>query len=359
MPFRLLVTTALLATLAPVATARADWVVSGAGFGHGAGMSQWGAYGMAQQGAGYRRILGHYYRGTRIENVGGRTVRILLRDAAESVPFSGAVRIGGRRADAGRRYTATRLPGRRVRVRGVGRFAAPLVLRGGDRGLKLRGRYRGTLELSPHGPRGLAVVNALPIDAYIQGVVPGEMPSSFDMEALKVQAVAARSYALTTDAGVALFDQYNDTRSQVYLGIDSETARTNRAVRATAGEILTHRGKAAVTYYSSSSGGQTESVEFAFGGAEPVAYLRSVADPADSVSPYFRWAVRFTQSAMQRRLRGIVRGRFRGIRVVATGRSPRVVTAEVVGSRGRERVSGPTIRERLDLRSTWFRVKRR
>jgi stage II sporulation protein D len=361
---RVIPVAAVLAALVPAAPAHAagGWVVRGAGFGHGVGMSQYGAHGMAQEGAGYRRILGHYYRGTAIENVGGRTIRVLLLDGESSVPFRGAVRIGGRKAEPGRTYTARRLPGRRVIVRAgrrlVGRFPAPLVLRGEDAGLKLRGRYRGTFEISPHGERGLAVVNALPIDPYVQGVVAGEMPSSFDSEALKVQAVAARTYALTTDAGGDLFDQYRDIRSQVYLGITGETARTNRAVRATAGEILTFRGAPAVTYYSSTSGGRTENVENAFPGASPVGYLRSVPDPADRISPYHRWAVRFSRRGLERRLRGIVRGRFRGVRIVRRGRSPRVVTAEVVGSRGRRRVHGNVIRERLELRSTWFRFEK-
>ena len=184
------------------------------------------------------------------------------------------------------------------------------------------------------------------------------MPSSWDRGALKVQAVAARSYALTTDAGGELFDQYPDTRSQVYRGVAGETARSNAAVTGTAGEFLTHDGRAAVTYYSSTSGGQTENVEHAFPGGTPTPYLRSVQDPADRISPYHRWSARFTGAQLQRRLRGIVRGRFRGVRVVRTGVSPRVVTAEVVGSRGRARVHGSVIRDRLGLRSTWFRFER-
>jgi stage II sporulation protein D len=360
---------AAIALPAPAAAAQSgEWVVRGAGFGHGVGMSQYGAYGMAQEGAGYRRILAHYYRGTRIDNVGGRTIRVLLRETRGTASFSGAVRVGGRRADAGRRYTARRIPGRRVAIRGLGRFRAPLVVRGGGAGVRLHGRgmngvadgrYRGTLELSPHGPRSLAVVNALPVDLYVQGVVAGEMPSSWDLEALKAQAVTARTYSQTTDAGGDLFDQYPDTRSQVYRGVVGETARSNSAVRATGGEVLTYRGQPAVTYYFSTSGGQTESVEYGFPGGTPTGYLRSVQDPADRISPYHRWAVRFSRRALQRRLRGILRGRFRGVRVVAVGRSPRVVTAEVVGSRGRTRVHGSVIRDRLDLRSTWFRFARR
>jgi stage II sporulation protein D len=365
---QMLISTALLAVTAPAAHAQ-DWVVRGAGFGHGVGMSQYGAYGMAQAGAGYRRILAHYYRGTAIDNVGGRTVRVILRDAERGrLSFSNAARVGGRRADPLRRYTARRLPGRRVHVRGIGRFRAPLVVRGGSGGVRMTGRamngvsdgrYRGTIELSPHGPKALAAVNALPIDLYVMGVVAGEMPSSWDLEALKAQAVTARTYSQTTDAGGDLYDQYPDTRSQVYKGVAGETSRSNAAVRGTRGEILTYRGRAAVTYYSSTSGGQTESVEYGFPGGTPTAYLRSVQDPADRISPYHRWAVRFSRRTLQRRLRGIVRGRFRGVRVVRRGVSPRVVTAEVVGSGGRRRVHGSVIRDRLGLRSTWFRFGRR
>ena len=366
-----LVLLAALALLpaAPAAGQDRDWVVRGAGFGHGVGMSQYGAYGMAQQGAGYRRILAHYYRGTRIDNVSGRTIRVILRDAERGrLSFSNAARVGGRRADPLRRYTARRLAGRRVHVRGIGRFTAPLLVRGGSGGVRLTGRamngvsdgrYRGAMELSPHGPRALAAVNALPVDLYVMGVVAGEMPSSWDLEALKAQAITARTYSQTTDAGGDLFDQYPDTRSQVYRGVAGETSRSNAAVRGTAGEVLTHRGRPAVTYYFSTSGGQTENVEYGFPGGAPTAYLRSVQDPADRISPYHRWAVRFTRRALERRLRGIVRGRFRGVRAVAVGRSPRVVAAEVVGSKGRRRVHGSVIRDRLGLRSTWFEFARR
>ena len=366
-PPALILAAACAASLAPAAHA-AEWVVAGAGFGHGVGLSQYGAYGLAQQGAGYRRILGHYYRGVSMTNVGGRTIRVLLREGASRVTFSGATRVGGRRARPARRYVARRRPGRRVRVRGVGTFRAPLVVRGATDGARLHGRalngvsdgrYRGVVEISPAGPRGLSAVNALPVDTYVRGVVAGEMPSSWDLEALKAQSVVARSYALTTDAGGELFDQYPDTRSQVYRGAIGETERTDRAVAATGGEVLTHRGSVATTYYHSTSGGRTESVEHGFPGAAPVAYLRSVADPADRISPYHRWSERFTRRSMQRRLRGVVRGRLRAIAVTRRGDSGRPYEVEVRGTKGRRRVLATVIRDRLDLRSTWFSVVRR
>ena len=80
------------------------------------------------------------------------------------------------------------------------------------------------------------------VDPYIQGVVPGEMPSTWHMEALKVQAVAARTYALATSLDGGVFDLYPDTRSQVYKGVSGETSRTNSAVAATTNEVVEYQG---------------------------------------------------------------------------------------------------------------------
>ena len=106
--------------------------------------------------------------------------------------------------------------------------------------------------------------------------------------------MAARSYALAT-AGGGDFDVYDDTRSQVYGGKDSETARTNRATKRTAGEVVRHGKQVATTYFFSTSGGLTESVQYGFPGAAPVSYLKSVRDPYDGASPYHKWTVRYSQ----------------------------------------------------------------
>jgi stage II sporulation protein D len=90
-----LLTALLVLLLAPsAAEAATTWVVRGAGFGHGVGMSQYGAYGFAQQGFGYERILAHYYRGTRLTPAPGRPVRVLLQASRGSVRFRGAARAG-------------------------------------------------------------------------------------------------------------------------------------------------------------------------------------------------------------------------------------------------------------------------
>ena len=355
---------AALAT-APVAGAASRVVVNGAGFGHGIGMSQYGAYGFAQKGVGYERILKHYYRGTSLSQAPSRPVRVLLQASDPYVRVRGATRAsGGRSLNPRVTYVVRRASGGRLSLTGggkrVGRFRAPLRVTG--RVMRLlgpaingisSGLYRGGFELRPGAAGGVTAVNALSIDPYVQGVVPGEMPSDWHLEALRAQAVTARTYALATRKTDDIFDVYPDTRSQVYRGVSGERERSNRAVRDTAGRILTHGGDPAVTFYFSTSGGRTENVELSFLGAEPRPWLKSVKDPYDGISPKHRWRARFKPSVLGARLG--VRGRFRKIRVLKRGRSPRIVRARVYGSRGSRILTGAQIRARLGLFDSWAR----
>ncbi len=117
--------------------------------------------------------------------------------------------------------------------------------------------------------------------------------------------------------------------------------------------------RTAVTYYFSTSGGQTENVEFGFPGAEPRSYLKGVRDPYDDASPYHRWKLKLSRSQIESRLGGLVEGSLREIDVIKTGASPRIVKARIEGSRGGEKMSGPTLQGALGLRSTWARFKKR
>jgi SpoIID/LytB domain protein len=195
-------------------------------------------------------------------------------------------------------------------------------------------------------------VHTIPLEAYVRGVVGAEMPPSWPLAALEAQAVASRTYALTDHAGGARFDVYADTRSQVYLGTKAQTSRTNEAVAATASQVLTYQGGLAIAYYFASSGGMTESVQNAFPGATPEPWLRGVPDPYDQ-GPQHRWSMSMSFAAAAARLRGLVRGAFRGIEVLRRGYSPRIVEAYVEGSSGRTEVSGPELAARLGLYDTW------
>jgi stage II sporulation protein D len=362
---RFATTSALVCALSATATVPADaaprFVIRGAGYGHGVGMSQYGALGQARAGRTYQQILGHYYTGTTIGRLGGAPqVRVLLQSRA-TVAFTGATRAGGAALEPGETYTVVPRPaglalrdaaGETVgtvdgplRVTGDG----PVTLTGGENS----GAYRGALVLLPAGGR-VDAVNHVGLEDYVRGVVSSESPASWPAEALRAQAVAARTYAVTTSKNGAGFDHYADTRSQVYDGVAAERPTTDAAVAGTAGQVVTAGGKPVVTYFFSTSGGRTENAEFGFPGGAPAAHLKSVDDPWDAVSPRHRWGpTSLTLTQAGRKLRGLVRGSFRGIRVIQRGQSPRIVKAEVLGTRGRTPVDGPTLRARFGLFDTW------
>jgi stage II sporulation protein D len=362
---------AALLTLPASAGAATRWVVKGAGWGHGIGMSQYGAYGMAQQGSDYREILAHYYTGTEVSTAETQTIRVLLQTNRPKATFIGASRAGDKPLKPDKTYQA-RVTGGGVEVRDskgkkVGSFGAPLAVSSPD-GFRLGGTaingvtdgtYHGTIELRPSAGGGLTVVNALSLDSYVQGVVPGEMPSGWHAEALRAQAVAARSYALSTDKGGPVFDQYPDTRSQVYRGVTGEASSTNAAVAATAGEVVKSNGQVAVTYFFSTSGGQTENVENVFYGGQPAAYLKGVPDPTDAGSPRHRWTFNFTRKQIESKLRGYLKGgKLKSIKIRQRGVSPRIVAADVVGTRGTTRVTGTNLRQALGVYDNWMTFKR-
>ena len=358
---RLTLLTALCACLgAPAAASAASiFEIEGRGFGHGIGMSQYGAQGLAQHGWDYRRILARYYTGTTIGEAPTRTIRVLLRSGG-SLGVSHAAHAGKRRLKPDVTYTA-RARGAGVVLSGAGRrlrFSGPVRLRGPHGYTRLGSLYRGAMELRPNGRGGLLAINVVALDKYVQGVIPGEMPYTWEPEALKVQAVAARSYALATDAGGPVFDQYSDTRSQLYRGMSAEQPSTNAASRATAGEVVEYGGAIATTYYFSTSGGRTENVENVFYGAAPSPYLKSVRDPYDGGSPRHTWQFRYTRAKLGAKLGSLCRGKFRAVKVVKHGVSPRVVLADVVCSRSRVRTTGSVLRFRLGLYDNWFRVVR-
>ena len=363
---RRLTTLALAGALAAAGAAPADaatrFLVRGAGFGHGVGMSQYGAFGQAQDGRTYRQILGHYYTGTSLGALDRSvTVRVLLQSRG-TVTFSGATQAGDRELDPAKTYTAVpegagvvvRAPGGKPvgKAAGALRVASalgPVTVVGGEHA----GAYRGALVLTPAGG-ALQVVNHVELEAYVRGVVAGESPASWPAEALKAQAVAARTYAITTSKNGGTFDHYADVRSQVYGGVALERPTTDAAIAATRGEVVTQFGRPVVTYFFSTSGGRTEDVEFGFPGATPQPHLKSVEDPWDRVSPRHRWGpTSLTTAQAAARLRGLVQGRFVGISVTRRGTSPRVVSAEVIGTAGRTPVSGPALRARFGLPDTW------
>ena len=358
---RLAIVLALWLLLLP-ATARAGvtWVIRGHGFGHGVGMSQYGAYGYATHGYGYRAILAHYYTGTTIGTIGGpRVVRVLVGIDPGDVGFSGATGACGRALDPGATYAAD-LVGGTVRLRsGGGRSLAncgPRLRAAGPGTIRIDGRaYRGALEVVPtkSDPGSLNAVNAVAVDQYVKGVIANESPPSWPMAALEAQAVAARSFALATSVDGNGFDLYDDTRSQVYDGIESETDRSNAAAAATRGQVVLYRGEVAQTFFSACSGGHTESVQNVFFGP-PIPYLVGVPDPYDGACPLHSWTLRFSGAEISARLGGYLDGRLKQVVVTKRGSSPRIVWARLVGTGGTTMIRGDQLQSALGAYDRWM-----
>jgi stage II sporulation protein D len=336
------------------------FVITGRGWGHGVGLSQYGALGFARQGGGYEEILTHYYQGTELAEAPVKRMRVLLAAGAKmlDVGSESTFRVRDAVGDVHELPAGTQRfgPGLRLRVVGRAKLAklqGPLVFLPGREPLRLKGRaYRGELRVLVDKAR-LRAINNLGLEAYLYGVVPSEMPHHWPLEALKAQAVAARSYALATRRS-GEFDVYSDVRSQVYRGIPEEETQTNEAIDATAGQVVTYGGQVAHTYFFSTSGGRTATVTDVWPSSKPTPYLVSVADPHDSISPYHRWKPAIlTAKAARARLK--VPGPLLDLRTTITG-SGRVGTLAAVGPAGETPIKGGDVRRLLDLRSTWFRI---
>jgi len=334
------------------------FVVSGRGWGHGVGMSQYGAYGMANAGYAYDEILANYYTGTELGRAGTKQLRVLLAEGRRAITVTSTAPYVAVDA-AGTRFPLPRGPlalTQKLVVpteKGPARAVPPLVIRPGKGpSLSLDGRpYRGQLELASE--KGfLRVVNIVPLESYLQGVVAGEVPHSWPSEALKAQAVAARSYALATRVEGKPFDLYSDVRSQVYLGIAGEKPSTTAAVRATAGQVVLYGGEIATTYYFSTSGGKTASAADVFGFSVP--YLVSRPDPWDKASPYHRWGpILIGARTVQSKLG--VASRVLDATGVPTP-SGRLRSLRLQTAAGQTSVPASLLRTALGLRSTWISV---
>ena len=349
---------AIACALPTAAEPATSFSIVGRGFGHGVGMSQYGAQGFALHGWDYRRILAHYYPGTTLARAGEARVRVLVRDEAASLLITSHSPI--RLTDAGggrlllpagghelRPELVLALGGVRYRLRAPVRLdpvAAPLSVDGSP--------YRGSLVVG-RGASGLYAIDDVATDDYVRGVVSWEMPSGWSQQALRVQAVAVRSYALAERKPGRLFDLYADTRSQMYGGIRAETAATDAAVAATKGEVLAWHGQIAIAFYSSASGGCTASLSDGMPGAQRLPYLRSVADPYDSISPEHAWGPIGVSSARISGLFGLPDISWLRVERNGSGRVSTVVAGYAGGERA---VSGSSFARALGLRSTWFEI---
>lgn len=360
-----------------------ELVVDGHGYGHGHGMSQHGAQGAATRGLTHGEILDFYYPGTRWGTVKGKVRVLVTADTTDDVvvsPASGlSVRDLGDRSvhslpvgGSFKRWRLVVVDGRTVVQRydggwkrfgrtWNGRFAGdveffaktPITLWTPSG----RKTYRGTLRAaSPTaGSRRRDTVNVVSVDQYVMGVVPYEMPASWHPQAVRAQAVAARTYATwSRNQNRRGHYQICDTTScQVYGGVSGEDPRSNDAVRATARKIRTYGGTPAFTQFSASSGGWTS--------AGSVPYLPAQKDPYDAWSgnSVHSWTVTVDAGVLERKYPRI--GALRRLRVThrdGNGQWRGRVTSLVLdGTDADVTISGDELRWAYGLRSNWFSIR--
>jgi stage II sporulation protein D len=331
-------------------TARVVLAVSGHGWGHGLGLSQWGAYGYARHGWTYDRILTHYYTGTALGQSGVSTIRVQLADAKKVVLASSAdwtaTDATGRTAD----LAAGKLTLTKALVVDGAPLAPPVTFASGEPLVVGGHPYRGKIVADLDG-KHVEIVDDVSLESYLKGVVPSEMPSKWPAEALKAQAVAARSYALANLKKKGDFDVFGDGRDQIYGGVAAESPAASAAVDATKGVVVLYAGKVANTMFFSSSGGRTASSADALDQAVP--YLASVADPYDDASPYHDWGpvlVNGVKLAKQLELPGPI-----GDLAATPGSDGRVRSFVLTGAGGAQAtLTGAQARQDLGLDSTWF-----
>lgn len=222
--------------------------------------------------------------------------------------------------------------------------------------------YRGRIEIGRYGNSSLTAVNVVDIEEYLYGVVPCEMVSSWNIEALKAQAVCARSYAYLTatynsdtiiSKGYSLVDT---TQSQVYKGYLSEKESTNTAVDATKGEMIYYQNEVVKGYYFSTSGGSTENIEDVW--STPVSYLRSVSDVYELFPEKKPWIVELTKSEISSKLSsaGLSVGNISDVTVDIMTQSEHAYSMRFSGSNGKTSISGDKVRTILSLPSTKVKV---
>jgi len=220
--------------------------------------------------------------------------------------------------------------------------------------------YRGVIRIYGTSTK-VSVVNEVGLDLYLRGVVPSEMPYTWPTQALRAQAIAARSYAANhRHPSTGSYDFYDDTRSQVYHGTKGEKAATTVIVDGDPGVVLRSGTTIANAMFHSAGGGATENNEYAFPtssgklGSPPVSYLRGSSDrmpdgtPYDAASPYASWrTATYTVAQLSSFLAKDSRtnvGTLTRIDLSARGVSGRLYRVTLSGSLGTKAVSGDVFR---------------
>ena len=386
---------AVSAALFPAVSARAGDPTTfyGSGWGHGLGLSQWGAYGLATQGWSSTQIVTHFYSGTRVSKIADPPgdIRIALAAAQDVLHLTaqgGPVRLSVKKAVGGTlvgkipdgetwvvrsadgAYEVHDASGDVVGGRTWGSASSDLFAMYADHGARVtvpeggatynRGILEFNLTTCANGC-SLRLILQVPFEEYLLGI--GEVPSSWPAEALRAQAIAARSFALYKVENYGLqascnCDLTDGSTDQVYIGYDKEGGvdgkRWVKAVRSTAGAVVTYKGAVALAVFTASDGGHTEDLNVQWG--TPLSsypYLAGVCDPGDytAANPWTDWSRRFASGALTSALAPFTGdiGAVSGFGKIDRGVSGRIEDAVIHGASGDATVTGSELRSALAL----------
>ena len=365
-----------------VAATDGSVTIEGAGWGHGKGMSQYGAYGAASKGLDYDEIIDFYYPGTSLKAQSNDTVRIwitddddnkvhvrpdtglILKDSSGTkftlptgskytrwrISRSGDDRVLSYKNSSGNYVTySTKLDADEVwYFKNTETNKVRLILPGGT-----TTKYRGRIAAKFYGS-GIRTVNHLAMQNYLRSVVPVEMPGSWSTEALKAQAVAARTYAAwmmdNTDYGI--YDLCDTSSCQVYKGVSYEYSTTDAAIKATATKMVMYKGSPALTMFSSSNGGWSAS------GGSDYPYLTAQEDKYDGVKKDQSWDVTLTSTKIENAYSSI--GDLESVKITERDGDGtyggRVEEVKITGSKDSVTVDGSTFKSKFSLKERLFKI---
>ncbi|MFC4784209.1 SpoIID/LytB domain-containing protein [Nocardioides sp. MAHUQ-72] len=345
----------------------------GDGFGHGVGMSQYGAYGAARKSLGAKKVLRFYYPGTTLGDAGGKVEVLISGDDDQDLVVDDRARLSVRSLKSGKSFRLDEPKATRWRIRPVGtrseisyrtrHWHVWRVLKGdaeisaGGRPVTLRtpdgsGAYRGALRSTRSAAGTRITVNVVPMEAYVRGVVTREMRADWPQQALRAQAVASRTYAAYERAHThrVAYDLCDTSACQVYGGVAGETSSGDDAVQATAHRVLTHAGEVAYAQFSASNGGWTVA-------DDRFPYLVAKEDPYEGTSPdYYGWTVQLTSEEVEKAY-NLGNLTYLGIETRGGDGTGHVATIRIRTEGGFDgTVTGESFFRHFDLRSTMFRI---
>ena len=349
--------------------------ITGHGYGHGKGLSQYGALGAAKQGLTWQQIDEFYYPGTTWGRIGGKIRVLITADTGRDVQVAAQRGLEVTSLSKRRTWRIPPIAARKWRLVGAGSGTAVQYTKGGGwrTWKKVPGEaefgsttgvltlvtpagrrdYRGTLQsVAPRQSTKRETVNRLSMEAYLRGVVPREVPASWEPDAVSAQSVAARTYAAfeRSHPSAAHYDLCDTSNCQVYGGVDDEHPDATAAIQATAKQGLFYDGRPAFTQFSASNGG------YSAVGSMP--YLVAQADPYDSLAnpAYSTWTKAIDDTQIEAKWPTI--GDLTSIEVTTRNGygewGGRVVDIAFTGTTGTFRTDGDTVRDAFALNSDWF-----